>query len=67
MIDGYPVTLGGDKKFWPQEELCAADADGLLVWIAVGARPTISPADLFGDHLRLLGPDPAHWTTQPIN
>jgi hypothetical protein len=66
VINGYGVTLGGDKDFWPQYELCAPSADGLFVTIYTGARPTISPADLFAHHLRLLGPDPAHWTTQPI-
>jgi hypothetical protein len=66
VINGFHVTLGGDKTLPPQAELCAADAEGLLVWITVDTRPTISPADLFAHHLRLLGPDPAHWTTQPI-
>jgi hypothetical protein len=66
VINGYHVTLGGDKKFWPQYELCAPDADGLFVVIYIGARPTISPVNLFAHHLRLLGSDPAHWTTQPI-
>lgn len=65
VIDGYQVTLGSDNK--GPVQLCAADADGLLVWINLGSRPTITPAELFAHHLRLLGPDPARWTTQPIN
>jgi hypothetical protein len=31
-----------------------------------GAHPPISVASLFGDHLRLLGTNPANWTTKPI-
>jgi hypothetical protein len=65
VIDGYRATVGGDKKLPPQQELCVG-ANSMLVWIAVGARPTLSPFELFGRYLRLLGPNPAHWTTRPI-
>jgi hypothetical protein len=64
VIDGYRVTLGSDRMVPLQ--LCAADAEGMFVWINFGIRPTLSPADLFGHHLRLLGSDPARWTTQPV-
>ncbi len=66
VINGYPVRLWGPNETWADPELCAPDADGLFVWIQVSPRPIISPAEMFGHHLRLLGPDPAHWTTQPI-
>ena len=47
--------------------LCAANADGLALYIGQhGAHPPISVASLFRDHLRLLGANPANWTTKPI-
>ena len=66
VINGYQVVLGTDKKFWPNHELCADDAAGTFVWIAIGAHPTLSPASIFAHHLRLLGSNPAKWTTKPI-
>jgi hypothetical protein len=30
------------------------------------AHPVFGVASQFGDHLRLLGSDPARWTTNPI-
>lgn len=66
VINGYQVVLGTDKKFWPNHELCANNAAGTFVWIAVGAQPILSPASIFAHHLRLLGSNPAKWTTKPI-
>lgn len=66
VINGYQVVLITDKKFWPNHELCADDAAGTFVWIAIGADPTLSPASIFAHHLRLLGSNPAKWTTKPI-
>lgn len=66
VINGYQVVLITDKKFWPNHELCADDAAGTFVWIAVGAHPSLSPASIFARHLRLLGSNPARWTTKPI-
>ena len=49
------------------QDLCAANADGLALNIGQhGAHPPISVASLFRDHLRLLGANPANWTTKPI-
>jgi hypothetical protein len=31
-----------------------------------GAHPSIDAASLFRDHMRLLGTNPANWTTKPI-
>jgi hypothetical protein len=64
-IHGYQVVLG-TEKFWPNHELCADNAAGTFVWIAIGAHPTLSPASIFAHHLRLLGSNPAKWTTRPI-
>ena len=68
IINGYRVVVtnqaGGTL---PNESLCAANADGLALTIdQQGAHPPISLASLFGDHLRLLGTNPANWTTKPI-
>lgn len=66
VINGYQVVLITDKRFWPNHELCADNAAGTFVWIATGAHPTLSPASIFAHHLRLLGSNPAKWTTKPI-
>lgn len=67
VINGYHVvlksrTVGGH----PEQELCAARADGLAVdIIEFGAHPTIGVTSLFRQ-LRLLGTDPASWVRDPI-
>jgi hypothetical protein len=66
VINGYQVVLIADEKFWPNNQLCADNAAGTFVWIAIGAHPALSPASIFAHHLRLLGPNPAKWTTKPI-
>jgi hypothetical protein len=67
VINGYRVTLATDKNWiWPKQDLCAGDVSGMSLWIGIGVWPTLSAADLFGRHMRLLGSDPANWTTQPI-
>jgi hypothetical protein len=65
VIHGSQVVLG-TQKFWPNHELCADNAAGTFVWIATGAHPTLSPTSIFARHLRLLGSNPAKWTTKPI-
>jgi hypothetical protein len=46
--------------------VCAAHADGLSVDIEeFGPHPSIGVASLFR-HLRLLGANPANWTSNPI-
>jgi hypothetical protein len=68
IINGYRMVL---KRFHlgglPVQELCGAHADGLWFDIQVfGAHPSIDVATLFKDHVRLLGTNPANWTTNPI-
>jgi hypothetical protein len=49
-----------------EQDLCASDVDGLAVDIVTsGSHPPMDVTALFA-HLRLLGPDPANWTTRPI-
>ncbi len=57
------MTAGG----LPEQELCAAHAGGF--WLSIiefGPHPIIDVASLFRDHLRLLGANPANWTSKPI-
>jgi hypothetical protein len=68
IISGYRVVL---KRYHlgglPVQELCGAHADGLWFDIQVfGAHPSINVVSLFRDHMRLLGTNPANWTTQPV-
>jgi hypothetical protein len=69
VINGYRVktarvpAIGSSPR---EQQLCAADADGLYVFInEIGNRPAMSAVSVFA-HLRLLGTSPADWTTQPI-
>jgi len=67
-IDGYRVGL---KRSYldglPLQELCDAHAGGLWLDIQVyGAHPSIDVVTLFRDYTRLLGTNPANWTTSPI-
>jgi hypothetical protein len=68
IINGYRVVVTNQVAgTLPSETLCAANADGLALSInQQGAHPPISVASLFRDHLRLLGTNPANWTTKPI-
>jgi hypothetical protein len=68
-INGYRVVLHNMSIGAPfhRHDLCAANADGLWVYIMeFGKHPAISVADLFGHHMRLLGRHPAGWTPRPI-
>ena len=68
IINGYRVVLkrmhiGG----LPVQELCGAHADGL--WFDIqefGSHPSIDVASLFKQHMKLLGTDPANWTSHPL-
>jgi len=63
IINGYPVVVTNVTK----EQLCAPRARGLTVVISeFGAQPAISVNSLFRHHLRLLGTNPANWTSKPI-
>jgi len=63
IINGYPVVVTNVTK----AQLCAPRARGMIVIISeFGAQPAISVNSLFGHHLRLLGRNPANWTSRPI-
>ena len=69
VVGGYRVSvrdypsLGGMP---PWHDLCAPDADGLSVVIAINGKAAPDPVDVFAHDTRLLGPDPANWTTRPL-
>lgn len=64
VIAGYKVTV---NRLPGEQQLCAAHADGLAVFISeVGRHFAIGVVALFEHHLRLLGINPANWTAVPI-
>jgi hypothetical protein len=67
-INGYRVVVTHQVLgTLPRQDLCAAHAAGLALYISqFGAHPPISLTSLFRDHLRLLGTNPANWTSKPI-
>jgi hypothetical protein len=69
IINGYRVVEDQQPSgTLVRHDLCAADANGLSLYISeFGAHPAISLADLFGHHMRLLGRHPADWTKSPIS
>jgi hypothetical protein len=69
-INGYPVTVNhipashGDA---PVQQVCAADADGLSVFVSTyGSHASPNAVSIFRRHMRLLGTNPADWTTEPL-
>jgi len=68
VVAGYRVTTttGPFKLGGTFHEVCAASADGLWVDVTLSGRhAAVDVATIFA-HLKLLGPDPANWTTNPI-
>jgi hypothetical protein len=70
VIGGYRVIvnhIAAARGNPPLQQLCAAHADGLRVFISESGRhPAIGVVSLFTRHLRLLGAQPANWSTIPI-
>jgi hypothetical protein len=65
VINGYRVIISHLSPF--RQELCAANADGLLVRIdGMGLGRAVNVVGLFAHHLRLLGPNPARWARKPV-
>jgi hypothetical protein len=71
-INGYRVVLTHQAirevlGTSHRQDLCSARANGLSLYISeFGAHPPLGLARLFRDHVRLLGANPASWTTKPI-
>jgi hypothetical protein len=67
VVSGVKVVLGRyDYVAGAPHELCAPTADGLHFAYIVGLHPPIGVIALFARHLRLLGPNPEHWTTRLV-
>ena len=70
VINGYKVyltTLVQPHGQPADHSLNAPNAAGLNLEIdVIGPRAPLSPAAIFARYLKLLGPDPANWTTQPV-
>jgi hypothetical protein len=67
VINGYQVFLNTPPEPGKQT-LFSPDADGLYLYEqTTGPGPSPSPASVLADHLQLLGPDPANWTTAPVS
>lgn len=66
VINGYKVVVG-TSEVMQGPALCASDAAGSSVSIFTRPHPTLSPVSIFAHHLRLLGSNPANWTTKPIS
>lgn len=72
VINGYQVLVTdipgstGARPMVPSYRVCVNNADGFQVLIgANGWHPAVAPVTLF-QHLRLLGTNPADWTTRPL-
>jgi hypothetical protein len=66
VIKGYRVVVT-DNRIPNRHDLCAGYAHGLSLYISqFGAHPAISVAEIFGHYMRLLGRNPANWTSKPI-
>lgn len=63
VINGYHVATTTTAQ---GSQICATNADGLRVYVFTGAGVTPDAIAIFAHHLRLLGPNPARWTTRPI-
>jgi hypothetical protein len=69
-INGYQVIVSNftARQGSPAAQLlCAADADGLHMYLWTGSGTGVpTAAEIFAHHLRLLGTNPANWTTKPL-
>lgn len=69
-INGYRVTVNHLKAVRgnpPIQQVCAPDADGLAIFISTyGAHAKPDAIAIFARHTRVLGTNPAGWTTKPL-
>ncbi len=69
-INGYRVTVNHFKAVRgnpPVQQVCAPDADGLMIFISTyGAHAKPNAISIFAHHTRLLGTNPKDWTTKPL-
>jgi hypothetical protein len=69
-INGYRVTvnhLSASNGNAPVQQVCAPNADGLFVFVSTyGSHASPDAVSIFRRHMRLLGTNPADWTTEPL-
>ena len=63
IINGFRVTTTITAQ---GSQICARHARGMSVYVFTGAKVTPDAIAIFAHHLRLPGPNPAGWTTQPL-
>ena len=63
VVNHYPASNGSP----PGLRVCAPDADGVAVIISTsGSHASPDAVSIFRRHIRILGTNPANWTTEPL-
>jgi hypothetical protein len=68
-INGYQVIVNhipAPNGTASSQRVCAPDADGLSVIDSTGSHESPDAVSIFRHHIRLLGTNPANWTTEPL-
>jgi len=68
-INGYQVIvrrIPSPNGAPPDLLVCAPDADGLSVTVSTGFHASPDAVSIFRRQLRILGTNPANWTTEPL-
>jgi hypothetical protein len=69
-INGYQVVVNhypASNGVPPGLRVCAPDADGLSVIVSTsGSHASPDAVSIFRRHIRILGTNPAGWTTEPL-
>jgi hypothetical protein len=68
-INGYQVIVNhipAPNGTASSLRVCAPDADGLSVIVSTGSHESPDAVSIFRRHIRLLGTNPANWTTEPL-
>jgi hypothetical protein len=68
-INGYQVIvrrIPSPNGPLPDLLVCASDADGLSVTVSTDSHASLDAVSIFRRHLRILGTNPADWTTEPL-
>ncbi len=63
VVNHYPASNGNA----PGMRVCAPDADGVAVIVSTsGSHESPDAVSIFRRHIRILGTNPADWTTEPL-
>ena len=68
-INGYRVIVSNftARQGSPAAQELCADADGLNIYLWTGRGTGVpAAAEIFAHYFRLLGTNPANWTTRPL-